>query len=218
MANVAPCCYPGCRDANGDPELTTDVICMRSRNHYQRVLGWLLEDFALIRDTMPKPVAHAGPKTRAGGSRTYGHPAEWASDKLREIADQLAGWEDALREHLGHDADAVGTNDLNRVNGAYHYLTNWFDQLCTFPAASDAATELDELHRGVRRALGGGPAAQHLPTPCPNCNLLALFRTTIVGIDDVIDCRSCGYKVPLDQYDFYTRLLLTEILAEEKSP
>lgn len=217
MGNIGPCVFPGCQNADGDPELTTDTVCARSRNHYRRVLGWLVEDFVLIRDTMPKPVVHAGPKTRAGGSRTYGHPAEWASDKLREIADLLAGWEDNLREYLGHEPPTTGTNELLRVNAAYRYLANWFDHLCTFPAAGDAATELDELHRGIRRALGGGPAAQHLPTPCPNCDLLSLFRTTIVGIDDVIDCRSCGYKVPLEQYEFYTRLLLTEIVAEKKT-
>jgi ribosomal protein S27E len=212
---LRPCVYPGCRDSDGNAHTTRDVICDRSRYHYRRLLDWIGWDYVTIRATMPKPVSR-GARTRSSGSKVYGHPAEWASDTLAEIANLLNGWEDTLREALGHDpAVHPGHVEHRRVALGLNYLTNWFDQLCTFEGAADAAAEFEQLHHGIRRALGHTGRSEFVKLPCPQCEMLSLFRTISAGRDE-IDCRSCGAVVTKAQYGLYTRILVDEHFAKKE--
>jgi hypothetical protein len=95
--------YPGCRDLDGNPRLTRDVICEYSRRHYGQVLDRLALHYVLLRRTLPQPAASPGERVMRVVAREYGHPAEWASDTARAIADQLGEAHDGLAEHLHHD-------------------------------------------------------------------------------------------------------------------
>lgn len=209
--SISSCVFPGCRDSDGNPRLTRDVICDSSRAHYRRLLEWVAWDYVTLRVTMPKPVA-LGPKIRVSSERTYGHPAEWASDRLAEIAAILNTAEDDLRGWLHHDPAVPPTvAESRRVALALHYLTAWFDDLCVFPSAERVATELDDVHRGIRSALGHGRRETYLPVDCPNpsCTRRALVR--YLGDDeDHVECLACGESIKADRYTWYTRVLVDE--------
>lgn len=216
MANIAPCPYPGCRDLDGNPRLTRDVICEPSRRHYRKILDRLVLHYILLRVTLPQPVPPPGERVMRIVAKEYGHPAEWASDAARAIADQLNEAHDSLSDHLHHDPPPhPGSREYGRVAHAHHYLTSWFDHLCLYPAAGDTAEALYDLDRNVRSGLGKTDPRRFLPVPCPACEMLGLVRT--ISLDDgtdSVDCRSCGETIPSERYGWWTRTLLTEMIGE----
>lgn len=205
-----PCVFPGCRDEHGDPHITRDVICDRSRRHYRRLLDWLREDFQVLSTTMPAPIP-SGIKTRSSSDRTYGHPAEWASDKMAEIAAALNQAEDDVRAHLGHAPGLLPSAPEHlRVARALRYLDGWFDDLCTYPMASETALRLHELHRGIRAALGHVRRAHRLDAPCPYCETLALYRD-----GGTIECHACGREPDRELYEKIVGDLVDDMLRDE---
>ena len=215
---TAPCIYPGCRDHNGDPRLTRNTICEPSRRHYRTLLDRLVLDYLELRTSYPKPAPLGEPVRTRRGADTPGHPGQWASDKAREIADALDGASEGLREHLGHLPPPPRTNAESRVvNGAYRTLVDRFDDLCTYPGAQATATELYDLHGQIRRLLGHNRIRWHLPTPCPDCDLITLVRTVDIR-QDSIECDNCARTIDEQHYGLYARVLLDEILDNHDTP
>lgn len=218
MANIAPCTYPGCRDLDGNARLTRDVICEPSRRHYAQILDRLALHYVLLRATLPKPVPPPGERVMRVVAKEYGHPAEWASDTARAIADQLGLAHEGLAGHLGHDGPPhEGTRELGRLTISHHYLAVWFDQLCSYPAAGDTAEALYDLERTTRRGLGKTDPRRFLPVPCPNpaCGLLGLVREiSLDDGDDRVTCHACGEVIPSERYGWWTRTLIDDMLAD----
>lgn len=215
MANIAPCPYPGCRDIDGNPRLTRDVICEPSRRHYHHVLDRLLLSYVLLRATLPQPAQTTGNHRTKITTREYGHPAEWASDTARAVADQLGEAHDGLAEHLHHDPPPhPGNREPGRVATAHHYLSCWFAELCTYPAAADTAEALYDLDRDIRRGLGATTRQQHLPVPCPQCQLQLLVRNLERTGQDTVDCLGCGHVIPASHYGWWARVLLDDVIDD----
>lgn len=149
-------------------------------------------------------------------AKVYGHPAEWASDTARAIADQLNEAHDNLADHLGHAPPPhPGNREYGRVAHAHHYLTSWFERLCTMPGGADTAEALYDLNRTIRHGLGRTDPRSFLPVPCPSCELLGLVRT-VSGDDgkDEVTCHACGVKIPSERYAWWTRRLLEELVVD----
>lgn len=212
-STLTPCPYPGCRDINGQPHLTRQTICDPSRRHYRRVLDRLVLGYLEIRATLPKPPAGTSNSTVIRTSKKeYGHPAEWASDFARLIADHLNEAHDGLADHLNHTpAPHPGNREVGKVSCAYRYLTNWFSELCTYPAAADTAIALVDLDRKVRSGLGRSTPRRGLHIPCPECELLTLTRRLDVE-ESGVDCTGCGNHIPEQEYGAWVRVLMDDIL------
>jgi hypothetical protein len=217
--DLRPCVYPGCRDTDGDPRITRDVICETSRPHFRRLLTeWLPLDYVTVRATMPTPAGGSGgPKIRTSSTRSYGHPAEWASDTLAAIAGRLYDAEVAMRVQLTHPA-AVDRrhSEAGRVRLAIRYLDRWFEALCVSDIAGDTAAGLLDVHHLVGRALGRGRQSVHLPVPCPHCDWLTLFRTFSGFGQDTIDCRACKETLTDAHYQAYSRSLADEAIRDDE--
>lgn len=210
---IGPCVYPGCRDLDGNPRLTRDTICDPSRRHYRTILDRLAVHYVLLRVTLPKPVPPPGERIMRVAAKVYGHPAEWASDTARAIAEHLNDTHDALADHLHHDPPPhPGSREYGRVAHAHHYLTAWFDQLCTMPGAGDTCEALHDLDRDVRRGLGKTDPRRHLPVPCPQCELLTLVRSLDSDGTDEVECRGCGHTIRAEHYGLWTRMLVDDVL------
>lgn len=209
-----PCVYPGCDDGHEDhdPRLTYNVVCNSCRRRYGKLLDWLLEDYVTIKAGMPRPAQRPGDgsKHMSPKAKSFGHPAEWPSDRAALIADQLNELEHDLREHLG-DGAAVHprVEEAHRVKRAYDYLTqnNHFDALCRHPAAGDYADNLTQLHSENRSRLGLTRFSQKLPVPCPSCDVAALVRS--VG---QVECSHCHRVIQEDQYPFLVRMVLDDLI------
>ena len=217
--SIAPCGYPGCKDLDGNPRLTREVICQPSRRHYQTVLDRLALHYVLIRRDMPAPAVMPGSeRVMRVQARVYGHPREWSSDTARLIADQLSEAHDALAETVDQPGPPwQGHNETRRVAVSHHFLSVWFDRLCTMPGAADTAEALYDLDRDVRRGLGKTDPRRFLPVPCPNtgCGLLGLVRTIDADSgEDHVDCHSCGERIPAERYTWWTRTLLDELITD----
>lgn len=210
--SIGPCAFPGCRDLDGNARLTRDTICEPSRRYYAQILDRLALHYVLLRATLPKPVPPPGERIMRVAAKVYGHPAEWASDTAREIADQLGLAHEGLADHLHHAGPPhEGTRETGRVRISHHYLTGWFDRLCDYPAAGDTAEALVDLDRHIRRGLGKTDPRRFLPVPCPSpaCGLLGLVRTVDGGTgEDRVDCHFCRETIPADRYAWWTRTLL----------
>ena len=209
-----PCVYPGCRDHEGNPTLTDRVICGSSRRHYRRLLDWIVLDWVTLKHAMPTPTgaSNSGSKHLSPKSKSFGHPAEWASVTTAEIADALNWAEDGLRDLMGHAPPPhPGVREAGRVAHAHAYLTSprQFDALCTYDAAEDTAIELNDLHRKVRSLLGQNRRVERLPTPCPWCDIAALVRDV-----DQVECRACGKTVEEKHYTWFAGFLIDQMIAD----
>lgn len=212
---ISPCAYPGCRDQDGNPNLTRDVICEPSRRHYRKILDRLALHYVLLRLTLPKPVPPPGERVMRIVAKEYGHPAEWASDTARAIATLFSDTHDALAEHLQHDPPPhPGSREYGRVALGHHHMTQWFAELCTMPGAGDTAEALYDLDRDVRRGLGKTDPRRHLPVPCPQCELLTLTRSLDTDGTDSVECRACDHVIRAEHYGLWTRMLVDDVLGE----
>ena len=211
---ISPCRYPGCRDGDGNPRLTQRTFCDRCENRYRKLIDWLVLDYVVLKRDMPAPTANpgAGSGHQSQKSKTFGHPAEWASDTAGDIAAWLNWTEDHVRDVSGHEPPPhPGVREISRVRHAYLYLTTpaQFDTLCMFDAAEDVAIEVNDLHRKVRTALGYTRGVQSLPTPCPWCDTAALVRD--VG---QVECRECGKVVGEKLYPWLTGWIIDQLIEQ----
>lgn len=214
MSETKPCVYPGCRDISGNPQITSITICDSSRRHYRRNLDQLLLGYVQLRDELPRNQGRGLDEDPIKTPhREYGHPAEWASDLSRLIADLLGEAHDGLAEYLHHDPPPhPGNREPGRVVVSFRYLTNWFDDLCTYPAAEDTAVSLYELSGQVRHGLGKSNRAKRLHIPCPECELLTLVRKLDRAGTDEVDCVNCGYHIAKEHYGLWARIIMDELL------
>lgn len=216
------CGFPGCLDPieskrTGErvPRLLgagEALFCHGCRARYGNVLRWIRDDYLTIHAAMPTPLGGNGVMVTA--SKEYGHPAEWASDMKRRLADTVDAIADDLRDHLGHTPANPGRREARKFDTEHRYLTAHLDDLCVFPGAVDAAIELDDLHADIRRALGQTRAATKLDTPCPECDLITMRRTVELDRSDTIECMNCGATVKEEHYGLYTRVVLDALLND----
>lgn len=180
---------------------------------YARLLDQLVLDYVLLRQTFPTPIT-ARTRTAPKASREYGHPAQWASDTARAIADCLDATNEALRDHLGHLPPPHRNRDETRViNHAYRSLKARIQELANFPGTDAFHEEATHIHHQIRRALGQTRQRKALALPCPNCQWLPVFRTVYDDRRDTIECHNCGHEIKENEYGLYARILVDELLA-----
>lgn len=187
---------------------------------YARLLDQLVLDYILLRQTFPTPIT-ARTRTAPKASREYGHPAQWASDTARAIADCLDATDEALRDHLGHTTPPPRHRSEARVvNHAYNSLKARIQDLANYPGADAFHEEASHIHHQIRRALGQSRQRKALSLPCPSCDWLPVFRTVYDDRRDTIECHNCGHEIKEQEYGLYARILVDELLAaaENNSP
>jgi len=174
-------------------------------NKLRDILYALALDWYQLHTQLPTPPHHA--TTRRTPTRTYGHPAEWASNKAAEIAAILHSWHDLLAEHR-HETPPPGGSEQTRVVAAWRYLEPRCEHL-TQLVTEDDLKELPDLHHQIRNTLGYTQPRYTLPVPCPapDCGLRTLTRRVGIG-HDLIICDHCGYTVLDDEHGHNYRWLV----------
>jgi len=186
--------------------------------HLAILIDRLLLDYVTLRANYPSPTTPQG-RAAPKSSREYGHPAQWASDRARAIADCLDGASDALRDHLGHLPPPPRHRAENRVvNHAYATLKARLEDLADYPGTEAFVDEAQDLHRNIRNALGQTPQRAALSLPCPSCFYVPVFRTTYDDRRDVIECHHCGHQIKEMEYGLYARILIDELLQSAEQP
>jgi hypothetical protein len=169
---------------------------------YQLALDWVL-----LHRSLPRPIQAQG---RSSKYREYGHPAQWASDKLAQIAGLFYSWHDLLAEERNETPPRPKAAEVIHVVKAWQYLEPRFDQLVNLVDRDDLR-EITELHREIRNALGYSKPRELLPIPCPGCELRTLTRTIAVG-KDYISCGQCGYSVAEEYYPHLVRVAIDTLI------
>lgn len=208
---VRPCVYPRCADVDGNPTLTDQGMCPACRRAYRQLLHRLVDDYAALHAQLGQLTA--APESGCGGRTavSYGHPGEHLSDAKRRISGALDGAEDGLRDYLGDTPANPARRESRTVATASRYLAGHLEQLATYPGARDTAADLADAHHASRWALGWRPAAQHLPTPCPECELLTLARIVRWDRSDTISCSNCGAQISSESYGLWTRIVAGQL-------
>lgn len=149
---------------------------------------------------------------RRSFTREYGHPAEWASDKVAEIADLMWSWHDLVAETRNEHRPTPNTSELTRITNAWKYLEPRIEHL-TQLVEPEALTEIPALHHKIQIALGKIDQPRNLPLPCPSieCGKRELQRHISVGSDE-IRCKACGRKIPEQNYPFLVRMTVRAAL------
>jgi hypothetical protein len=206
---IRPCIHPRCNDGTGNKELTDDTMCRHCRRWYRRELTWLVEDYVILKSSLASYPSNLWDSSAGPSRESFGHPAEWASDTCRDIADLLDHIKDELESVTGKVSSATAhvASETVRVNTAYRYLSTRFDLLVTYPDAEATCGAIHDTHKTIRRALGYAKWSQRLPVPCPTCNTAALVRT--VGL---ITCGECSRVIREDDYPMFTRIALDYLI------
>lgn len=199
----------------------------------RRELYWLTQDWILLSRSLPTPSGGGGERT--SNVRVYGHPAEWASDQCRQIADLFYGWHEMVSTRRGESIPAPITtpsgmrvrSERQVIVAAWRYLEprlEWMlaertplDEML-MPAPwlwewrweDEAFRELFDLHRQIRSRTGQNTPTVTLSIPCPNstCGLRTLQRSPGMKGQDYIVCGSCGYTVKDEHYQFLVKVML----------
>jgi hypothetical protein len=179
------------------------------------LLDWLVIDYITLRQ-FPSPLRQDSTgRTSPQGSREYGHPGQWASDRAKAIADCLDQTDEALRDHLNHlPPPPRNRAEARVVNHAYLSLKARTDDLTDFPGSEAFIEEATSLHRFVGKSLGYSRPRKALSLPCPNCSMVPVFRTLYDDRRDVIECHQCGYEIKEQEYGLYARILVDELIAK----
>jgi hypothetical protein len=194
----------------------------------RQTIYWLALDWIGLHRDLPTPPK--GETTRTSNAREYGHPAEWASDKAREIVDKLTSWHDMLAEHR-HETPPPAGSEQRRLIAAWTYLDPRTDKLIELikTTTSDGREnhidlkELADLHGGIRNILGHNKPRYMLPVPCPNtdCGLRTLERVVGIGAD-YIACGHCEYVVRDDpegrNYKWLIRVCIDTLIGDAENP
>lgn len=203
---------------------TKPTIADKTRQAFhQLVLDWIH-----LHNHLPKPVQTSQQIIRHG-TREYGHPTEWASDKAQWIADILTSWHDMLADYCGetrppnrithgthgyHTTTTAHPSQLFRVTKAWRYLEPRIEQLCEL-VKPEAFREIHDIHRDIQHTLGQTNPKIILPFPCPapECGLKTLQRDILVGRNGYIVCGSCGYTQREENYQFMIGVILDTLIA-----
>lgn len=189
-------------------------MCARSRRHYWNRVQGLVALYAEIKTAMPSLTR--GEVSSSGTSKSFGHPAQWASDTAREIARLLNDLEDDLRDTLGHapPPNEHTTSEARMVDHAWKYISNRFDALCTHPAAGDLAQGVLDLHSRIRGAMGYRRRFRYLPgVPCRACDVVGYMVAGDGEGSDRITCEKCDAELPPQLVEFTIRTVSEERLA-----
>lgn len=213
IMGIRPCTYPNCGGKDRDPELTNLGMCEPCQHRFARLLGWLVMDWVHLSTQLPTP-SHGRKEERRTVNRVYGHPAEWASDTVADIAAVLNATHDGLAESLSQKPAPGMPSELSRVRNAWNYLECRIPELALYAGGEDAALEMRDLHGQIRSRLGLTRPRQILPTPCPSCELRGVLFRSIDRHTDSIDCGACGHVIREEHYPFYTRVVLDTLLSE----
>lgn len=200
------------------PDQTVEQAPKRMNpKHLRQTIYWLTLDWIYLRSTLPTP-PHNDNITRRTTTRSYGHPAEWASDKAAEIVDILTSWHDLLAEHRRETPPPNGA-EQHRIVSAWKYLEPRCEQLVELIDYADLK-ELPDLHHRIRHTLGYTNPSYTLPVPCPSCDLRVMQRTVGMG-RDYIACGNpdCTYVVHDDpeghNYRWLIRVCLDTLIGAE---
>jgi hypothetical protein len=188
------------QDRKPKPEkLRTDI--------YRLALDWVH-----LNRELPQPAAN--PDSRRPKHREYGHLAEWASDRKKEISDMLASWHEYLATERNETPPPATAAEQVRVTKAWQYLETRCQQLIEL-VEPEALKEIPDLHHTIRRTLGYTKPRYTLPIPCPStdCGLRTLIRTAAVG-QDFITCESCGYTIKETHYPLLIRMTFDTLLNQ----
>lgn len=210
-----PCIHPKCRDMDGNPWITTQVMCPGCRRRYLADLHALALDWIILNATLPaRSRVVTGQRTRTG-TRTFGHPAEWASDMCALIAQTFAWVEESVRHYTDGGPpprrDRIVMSEATLIRRALPYLVNRLDRLVTFRDAEQAVIEITELHRQIRAGRGYVRIRRALPVPCPRCELVALGWEPGEGAE-YITCGNCGHRIPQVEWGWFARVVLDEAI------
>lgn len=203
--SVSPCKYPGCKDIDGNPELTETQFCVRCQTRLQRMLERLYESYGHLKTGLPRPMVTT---TAARGApvKGYGHPREWASSLAQDIARISATYTAALLKHLyGHEvrtafgwpiADVLRLEESRLMHGCTIIWKQHWDQLIEWDQCPDMVEELSRLQSQAKFGLGEVRMVRRLIAPCPKCDVRAL--TTALA-SQTVECASCGHRFASDR-------------------
>ncbi len=210
---------------------------------YRLTLDWVGLRLAEAAPSVSAPPSLTGART--SNVRTFGHPAEWASDTCALIATQFWWWHEDLSSRRGETpprrlarpwfwddrghrvvptvvprtrrAPARTATEQAVVKAAWKYLEPRVEELIevSHPETEPFAPAF-ELHGSIRARMGLTQQQRTLPIPCPNNDCNLRTLQRIAGMEhDFIICGACKYTIKAEHYPLLVRMALDTITDGE---
>ena len=198
------------------------MVCDGCRRRIDVDLSEIVDLYALL-PTALEP----GPSTgqRVSGSREAPLPLRVDPLDLALPVRNPGPVRDDARLQTGHQPVAVRlwwiVDDWRSVRGQGERqpeptvvtLTGWLrhrlDWACDHhPAIDEAAAELRTMTGELRAVLGRSELRHRLPAPCPDCDMLTLYRD---DGSDYVECGSCHRLWTEDEYAWLVRTAAEEV-------
>lgn len=185
---IQRCCYPACRDLDGQPRLTAAVICSVCQCNVERDLVRAPQTYVRLHLALP-PGNAVGRAEKVSGTKSPRAPLNvQVLATGSALCQVLTLWVSLVRVDLGLAVPRFGhQREAVAVARSSEWLLPRLAESCA--ASPQSAMALRSVSIVARKLLGLTKVVHRLESPCPDCGLLALFREEGAAY---VRCGMCG--------------------------
>ena len=210
---ITPCPLPRCSGPDGNPTLTAEGICSYCRPRVARDLTNAPRMYVQLHLGL-ELTGSGALSDKVSGTKTASPPLRIGMlDAGSAYARVLSHWTSLVRVELGLSVPHTGRiRESWSVVRSADILTPRIDQACAISPQS--ACDLYATAIVARRLLGLTRLVHRLMVPCPDCDLLALYREDGAAY---VRCSACGAAWSEELYQSLSRVIAAEYELLDKS-
>ncbi len=211
---ITPCPLPRCVGPDGNPTLTAEGICHYCRPRVERDLRAAPRMYTRLHMGLEFGGSSGALSDKVSGTKTASPPLRLGMLVAgATYADVLSTWTSLVRVELGLAIPRVGhVREAWAVVRSTDILAARIDQACSI--APKSACDLYATAIVARRLLGLTRLVHRLAVPCPDCDLLSLYREDGAAY---VRCSACGAAWSEELYQSLARVVAAQYAVLDKS-
>ncbi len=211
---IVQCPLPRCAGPDGTATLTAEGICCYCRPRVQRDITHAANMYVRLHMGLEFTGSSGALSDKVSGTRVASPPLRLSMLVAgTTYARVLSEWASLVRVELSLSVPGRGhVREAHAVVRSADILSPRIDQACAISPKS--ACDLHATAIVARRLLGLTRLVHRLAVPCPDCDLLALYREDGAAY---VRCSACGAAWSEELYQSLARVVAAEYSLLDKS-